>query len=99
MDSYRANQRNGLVSLHAVSLKGSRPCNIDETVMKCRDKWLILTDANSIAFHIGKYKDLYEYFTVEYPKLLREDNTTMEVLNTPYFNGIYLKISLIFNQS
>ena len=65
----------------------------NDIVMRCWSKWLILTndelDDDYMDAQVGKYTDLYDYYAGEYPKLVNEDHSTREVLNTPYANSIF----------
>ena len=76
-------------SMSAVLSNGDPISN--EAIMKYWNKWSILTndelDDEYINIQVSKYKDLYDYYAGEYPKLIKED-ATMEVL-TAYSNSIF----------
>jgi len=63
-----------------------------KTVVECWNKWLILAndDQGYISSQVDKYKDLYDYYAGEYPKLIEEDYLTSEVLSMPaYYDSIF----------
>ena len=66
----------------------------NEAITKCWNKWSILTndelDDEYMDLQASKCKDLYDYYAAEYPKLMKEDHSTMEVLKIPaYSNSIF----------
>ena len=62
----------------------------NDAIMKCWDKWSILTnnELDDKYIKISEYKDLYDYYAGEYPKLTKEDHSTMGTL-TAYSNSIF----------
>ena len=66
-----------------------------EAIMRCWDKWSLLLandelENASTSCKASDYKDLYDYYAAAYLKLMKEDHTTMEVLNAPtYSNSIF----------
>ena len=84
--------RESTFTMSAVLSNGDPMSN--DVFMKCWNKWLILTndqlDDEHMDFQSSKHKDLYDYYAAEYPKLMKEDCSTMQVLNTPaYSNSIF----------
>ena len=75
-------------SMSAVLSNGDQIPN--DAITKCWNKWSLLTDdeLDDDYINISKYKDLYDYYAGEYPKLMKEDYSTMEALPA-YFNSIF----------
>ena len=63
-----------------------------KTVLECWEKFLSIADEDSLRaspLWAQQYNDLYSYLVAEYPKVLEKDDSTKEILKSPYYSGIF----------
>jgi len=60
--------------------------------LECWEKFLSVADEDSLRaspLWAQQYNDLYSYLVAEYPKVMEKDDSTKEVLKSPYYNAIF----------
>ena len=63
-----------------------------KTALGCWEKFLSVADEDSLRaspLWAQQYNDLYSYLVAEYPKVLEKDDSTKEVLKSPFYSGIF----------